>query len=187
MKAVYTTGQAAVICKVSQNHIVNCFDSGILVGFRIPHGARERRIPGVELLRFMKEHGIPLGDLEFEQLFRVLLVTDKQSLIDDSSWTQAEFRMEVARSSFECGLALADAKIECAIIDFKEVSIEVANWLAKKLRDSGVKIVIGIIADGQSEHVNREFFSETFRSPFDTALLAGRVKILIGRQRERVF
>ncbi len=51
-KQVFTTGEAAEICKVSQQTIIRCFDSGRLNGFRVP-GSKFRRIPRVELLRFM--------------------------------------------------------------------------------------------------------------------------------------
>ena len=44
MKTVFTTGEAAKICKVSQQTIIRCFDSGQLKGFRVP-GSRFRRIP----------------------------------------------------------------------------------------------------------------------------------------------
>ncbi len=45
-KQVFTTGEAAEICKVSQQTIIRCFDSGRLNGFRVP-GSRFRRIPRV--------------------------------------------------------------------------------------------------------------------------------------------
>ena len=44
MKTVFTTGEAAKICKVSQQTIIRCFDSGQLKGFRVA-GSRFRRIP----------------------------------------------------------------------------------------------------------------------------------------------
>ena len=52
MKTVFTTGEAAEICKVSQQTIIRCFDSGRLKGFRVP-GSRFRRIPREALLQFM--------------------------------------------------------------------------------------------------------------------------------------
>ena len=48
MKTVFTTGEAAKICKVSQQNIIRCFDSGQLKGFRVP-GSRFRRIPRDQL------------------------------------------------------------------------------------------------------------------------------------------
>ena len=41
MKTVFTTGEAAKICKVSQQTIIRCFDSGQLKGYRIP-GSKDR-------------------------------------------------------------------------------------------------------------------------------------------------
>ena len=63
MKTVFTTGEAAKVCKVSQQTIIRCFDSGQLKGFRVP-GSRFRRIPRDALYRFMKENGIPTDALE---------------------------------------------------------------------------------------------------------------------------
>ncbi|MCH7596957.1 MAG: helix-turn-helix domain-containing protein, partial [Planctomycetes bacterium] len=44
MKQVFTTGEVATVCKVSQQTVIRCFDSGRLKGFRVP-GSRFRRIP----------------------------------------------------------------------------------------------------------------------------------------------
>src|SRR3982750_4750028 len=63
MKTVFTTGEAAEICKVSQQTIIRCFDSGRLKGFRVP-GSRFRRIPREALMQFMKDNGIPPDALD---------------------------------------------------------------------------------------------------------------------------
>ena len=60
---VYTTGQVAKICKVAPLTVGKWFDSGRLKGYRIP-GSRKRRIPHAYLVKFLKAHGMPLGDLE---------------------------------------------------------------------------------------------------------------------------
>src|SRR5881396_206586 len=59
MKTVFTTGEAAEVCKVSQQTIIRCFDSGRLTGFRVP-GSKFRRIPRDELIRFMRANSIIL-------------------------------------------------------------------------------------------------------------------------------
>src|SRR5579862_571663 len=63
VKDVYTTGEAADICKVSQQTIIRCFDAGRLGGFRVP-GSKFRRIPRDSLVKFMKENAIPLDNLD---------------------------------------------------------------------------------------------------------------------------
>ena len=79
-KQVFTTGEAADICKVSQQTIIRCFDSGRLQGFRVP-GSKFRRIPRAELLRFMKANDIPTDVLESTRK-RVLVVDDDEQIVE---------------------------------------------------------------------------------------------------------
>ncbi|HWL93898.1 MAG TPA: helix-turn-helix domain-containing protein, partial [Phycisphaerae bacterium] len=58
-KSVFTTGEVADICRISQQTVIRCFDSGKLHGFRVP-GSKFRRIPREALLHFMRDHDIPL-------------------------------------------------------------------------------------------------------------------------------
>ena len=69
---VFTTGQVAKICKVAPRTVSKWFDSGRLKGYRIP-GSQDRRIPREQLIRFLKEHGMPLGELEEEEWHKVML------------------------------------------------------------------------------------------------------------------
>ena len=65
MKTVFSTLEAAKVCKVSEQAVIQSFDSGQLKGYRLP-GSRDRRIPRESLLRFMEENGIPTDDLDRE-------------------------------------------------------------------------------------------------------------------------
>ena len=80
MKTVFTTGEAAKICKVSQQTIIRCFDNGTLKGFRVP-GSRFRRIPRDQLFAFMKDNGIPTDALESGKR-KVLIVDDDVELVE---------------------------------------------------------------------------------------------------------
>jgi excisionase family DNA binding protein len=77
-KQVFTTGEAAEICKVSQQTIIRCFDNGRLQGFRVP-GSRFRRIPRNELLRFMKANDIPTEIIETGKK-RIMVVDDDDDI-----------------------------------------------------------------------------------------------------------
>ncbi len=79
---VFTTGQVAKICKVAPRTVSKWFDSGRLKGYRIP-GSQDRRIPREYLIKFLKEHGMPLGDLEDEAMAKVLIVAQDQILIEN--------------------------------------------------------------------------------------------------------
>ena len=97
MKTVFTTGEAAKICKVSQQTIIRCFDSGQLRGFRVP-GSRFRRIPRDILYRFMKENGIPTDALESGRR-KALIVDDDEELVElIRDALEAELRDAITRS-----------------------------------------------------------------------------------------
>ncbi len=65
MRTIFTMRQVATICQVAPRTVMKWFDSGRLRGYRIP-GTQDRRIPREHLIRFLKEHGMPLGELEDE-------------------------------------------------------------------------------------------------------------------------
>jgi two-component system response regulator RpaA len=79
LKNVYSTGEAAEICKVSQQTIIRCFDSGRLAGFRVP-GSKFRRIPRESLVKFMRENDIPLDQLDSGRR-KVLVVDDEAEIV----------------------------------------------------------------------------------------------------------
>ena len=72
-KQVFTTGEAAKICNVSQQTIIRCFDSGRLNGFKVP-GSRFRRIPRAELFRFMRSNNIEMDSIMSTGTLQVLVV-----------------------------------------------------------------------------------------------------------------
>ena len=112
MKTVFTTGEAAKICKVSQQTIIRCFDSGQLKGFRVP-GSRFRRIPRDALYRFMKENGIPTDALESGRR-RVLIVDDDPAVVELISEVLAgdtRFESRVVNNGFGAGM-LAKARTQ---------------------------------------------------------------------------
>ena len=109
MKTVFTTGEAAKICKVSQQTIIRCFDSGQLKGFRVP-GSKFRRIPREALYKFMKDHGIPTDALESGKR-KVLLVDDEPDLVATISQALQEdgrFEVRIASNGFDAGMMVKE-------------------------------------------------------------------------------
>src|SRR3982750_1543300 len=109
MKTVFTTGEAAKICKVSQQTIIRCFDSGQLKGFRVP-GSRFRRIPRDTLSRFMRENGIPTDALD-DGKREVLLVDDDVDLVEVMEAAlkhDGRFEVRVANNGFDAGMMVKE-------------------------------------------------------------------------------
>jgi len=118
MKTVFTTGEAAKICKVSQQTIIRCFDSGQLKGFRVP-GSRFRRIPREQLYRFMKENSIPTDALESGR--RGILIVDDDpavvELISDVLAGDTRFETKAVNNGFAAGMLAKEYHPDLIILD----------------------------------------------------------------------
>ena len=188
---VFTTGQVAKICKVAPRTVSKWFDSGRLKGYRIP-GSQDRRIPREYLIKFLKEHGMPLGDLEDEAMAKVLIVAQDQVLIENLRRElppEKSFRVAVAASGFEAGIQAESFHPDCIIVDFSIGKVE-ALQICQNLRrnsDFAKTILIALLPDdGSSMSFDRSSINETFKKPFDAALLAERLRTLIGAKKELV-
>ena len=118
MKTVFTTGEAAKICKVSQQTIIRCFDSGQLKGFRVP-GSRFRRIPRDQLFSFMKENGIPTDALESGKR-KVLIVDDDEELVEllvDVFERDGRFDIRSANNGFDAGMQVKEFRPDLMVLD----------------------------------------------------------------------
>jgi len=118
MKTVFTTGEAAKICKVSQQTIIRCFDNGQLKGFRVP-GSRFRRIPRESLYKFMKDNGIPTDALESGKR-KVLLVDDDTELLELMNKViedDGRFEVRIATNGFDAGMMVKEYRPDVIVLD----------------------------------------------------------------------
>lgn len=188
MRTIFTTGQVAKICKVAPRTVSKWFDSGRLRGYRIP-GSQDRRIPRDHLIRFLKEHGMPLGELEDEAMGKVLLV-GSDSIVRgnlDELMGMEDFKIEAAVSGFEAGIQAESLHPDCVVVDFAMGRNE-ALMIAQNLKKNGEyaeTVLIGLLNDeDNASGFDRTLFNETFRKPFDAALLAERIRTLVGRKKQ---
>ena len=117
-KTVFTTGEAARICKVSQQTIIRCFDNGTLKGFRVP-GSRFRRIPRDQLFQFMKDNGIPTDALESGKR-KVLIVDDDEDLVEllvDVFERDGRFDIRTANNGFDAGMFVKEFRPDLVVLD----------------------------------------------------------------------
>ena len=124
MKKLFTTGEVSRICNVSQQTIIRCFDSGKLEGFRIP-GSKFRRVPYESLVKFMKENGIPLDNLETGKK-RVLIVDDDAEIVDllvDLLKRDGRFEVRTASTGYEAGILTHQFNPELILLDYMRPEI----------------------------------------------------------------
>jgi excisionase family DNA binding protein len=192
MKKVFTTGQVAKICKVAPRTVSKWFDSGRLRGYRIP-GSQDRRIPREHLIRFLKEYGMPLGDLEEEGWHKILIVGAEQLFIDrlrEMLPEDDDYKYEVAHSGFEAGIQAESFRPDSIVIDLamgRTEGLQIAQNLRRKeeYRDT---LIIALASEDEAnpEGLVENGFNESFKKPFDIALLVERIRTLVEEKRDNL-
>ena len=151
-KTVFTTGEAAKICKVSQQTIIRCFDNGSLKGFRVP-GSRFRRIPRELLYSFMKENGIPTDALESGKR-KVLIVDDDVELVElmsDAFEADTRFDIKTANNGFDAGMLVKEFRPDIVVLDIMLPDINGKEVCQRVRLDPTMKTVKIICISGMVE------------------------------------
>jgi two-component system response regulator RpaA len=190
MKKVFTTGQVAKICKVAPRTVSKWFDSGRLRGYRIP-GSQDRRIPREQLIRFLKEHGMPLGELEEEEWHKILVIGAENLFIDRMKELLPEdddYKYEIANSGFEAGIQAESFHPDTIIIDLglgRSESIQITANLRKN-ESYTATLIIGLAGEDEAEPEKlKEYgFNDVFKKPFDVALLGEKIRSIAEAKRE---
>lgn len=184
-KQVFTTGEAAEICKVSQQTIIRCFDNGRLHGFRVP-GSRFRRIPRGELLRFMKANDIPIDGLESTRK-RVLVVDDDEQILDlflDVFGRDDRFEVKTAKTGYDAGMLTEKFKPHLILLDYMLPDIN-GNLVCERVRanaelaDTRIVVVSGVVKQDEIDALLHNGADEFFRKPFNIDQLVKRVAELL--------
>lgn len=118
MKDVLTTGEVAKICNVAPRTVSKWFDSGALHGYRIP-GSKDRRIPLNQLIRFMKQHGMPLNGL-MSGCSRILIVDGEHDIVEVLEKIledEAKYEVEVAKGGFAAGVIAEKFRPHVILLD----------------------------------------------------------------------
>jgi len=190
MKKVFTTGQVAKICKVAPRTVSKWFDSGRLRGYRIP-GSQDRRIPREQLIKFLKEHGMPLGELEEEEWHKILVIGAEKIFIDRLKELLPEdedYKYEIANSGFEAGIQAESFHPDTIIIDLalgRSEALQIAQNLRRK-DENQQTLILALASEDEAnpEALVNYGFNESFKKPFDIALLGERIRTLVEEKRD---
>jgi len=181
MKTVFTTGEAAKICKVSQQTIIRCFDNGQLKGFRVP-GSRFRRIPREMLYKFMKDNGIPTDALESGKR-KVLLVDDDVELVELMTKVLEEdgrFEVRVATTGFDAGMMVKEYRPDLIVLDVMLPDIngkEVCHRVRadNTLEDVRILCISGMIEEDKIQDLRLSGADDFLHKPFEIEELIDRM------------
>lgn len=181
MKTVFTTGEAAKICKVSQQTIIRCFDNGQLKGFRVP-GSRFRRIPREQLFKFMKDNNIPTDALESGKR-KILLVDDDLDLVElirGELEADGRFEVRTAGNGFDAGMMVKEYHPDLILLDVMLPDIngrEVCQRVRSdaSLEDVRILCMSGMIEEDKIQELKLAGADDFIRKPFLTERLIDRM------------
>jgi excisionase family DNA binding protein len=180
-KTVFTTGEAAKICKVSQQTIIRCFDSGQLKGFRVP-GSRFRRIPRDQLFVFMRDNGIPTDALESGKR-KILLVDDDAELVElisDALERDGRFEVRTVNNGFDAGMMVKEYHPDLIVLDVMLPDINGKEVCQRVRRDEAmndVRIICisGMVEEDKVGELKEAGADDFMHKPFEVEHLVARV------------
>lgn len=180
-KAVYTTGEAADICKLSQQTIIRCFDSGQINGFRVP-GSKFRRIPRAELVKFMKANEIPPDSLEGDEI-RVLIVDDDKEIVElftDVLNADGRFEVATATTGYDAGVLTQQFNPDIVVLDYLLPDVN-GNVVCKTIREnpqlSHIKVLIisGVVNPAEIQKLMEAGADDFIKKPFNIETVVSRI------------
>jgi excisionase family DNA binding protein len=181
IKDLLTTGEAAEICSVSQQTIIRCFDSGRLEGFRIP-GSRFRRIPRDNLIKFMRENHMPLGNVETGKR-KILIVDDDEEIVElmvDVLSRDGRFDVKTASSGYDAGIMTEQFRPDLVLLDYMLPDVN-GNIVCQTIRGNpqlqNIRIIIvsGVVNASEIEDLLDAGAEEFIRKPFDIVELVEKI------------
>jgi len=180
-KTVFTTGEAAKICKVSQQTIIRCFDSGQLKGFRVP-GSRFRRIPRERLFEFMRENGIPTDALESGKR-KILIVDDDEELVElisDVLEKDGRFEIRTVNNGFDAGMMVKEYRPDLIVLDIMLPDIngrEVCQRVRsdKTMDDVRIICISGMVEEDKVGELRAAGADDFMHKPFEVEKLVDRM------------
>lgn len=185
MKDLFTTGEAADICKVSQQTIIRCFDSGRLDGFRVP-GSKFRRIPRQSLVKFMKDNRIPLGAIESGKR-KVLIVDDDTEIVElivNILEKDGRFETKTASSGYEAGIVTQQFRPEIILLDYMLPDVNgniVCQTIKKNPEFENIKIIIvsGVVKQDEIAQLLKSGAEDFIKKPFDVGELTAKITAVL--------
>ncbi len=181
MKDLYTTGEAAQVCKVSQQTIIRCFDAGKVEGFRVP-GSKFRRIPRYSLMKFMKENGIPLDNIDSGKK-KVLIVDDDDEIVEliaDVLARDGRFETKSASSGYGAGMLTQQFRPDLILLDYMLPDVNgnvVCHTIRKNPEFENIKIIIvsGVVKQEEIDQLLKTGAEDFIKKPFNIVELIDKI------------
>ena len=199
MKEVYSTHEAARICRVTPMTVIRWIEDGRIAAFKTAGG--HRRIHRPDLEAFCRERGIPCDPLNVGRR-RVLVVAadaeDRDALAAAARGASPEVVVDVARDAFEGGRLLASSRPHLVILDERVAGADVRDVCERMKSDATLGTVeLVVFGPAPDSEVARALRSKgalgCIKRPLDAGAVRSTVRSALGlggeaaRRRARVL
>ncbi len=181
-KDILTTGEVAKICSVAPRTVSKWFDTGQLKGYRIP-GSKDRRIPMVSLVKFMKQHQIPLDGLQTGKT-RVLVVDEASPALEVLTKMLTEqqgYEVTIAHSGFAAGVEAEKIRPHVILLEMHLPDVS-GEKIVKLVRDhddlQATKVIAmsGKLTEGQSQGLLSKGFDGYVKKPLNLRAVVEQIE-----------
>jgi excisionase family DNA binding protein len=183
---VFTPDQVAKICKVARRTVCKWFESGRIKGYRTTDGKGEPRIPREFLIKFLKEHGMPIPDELRDGLIKVVIVAREQSLItglQEGLSPDNGYKVAVTANALECGIQVERMQPDAIILDIEYHKVEAKGILQSVYENPDHSdIVMVALMPHHPISLDSSKVEAVFTRPFDINDVAERVRELVKKE-----
>ncbi|HXV76521.1 MAG TPA: response regulator [Candidatus Polarisedimenticolaceae bacterium] len=187
-KPVFTTFETAKLCHVSPLSIINWVNAGKLPAFRTPGG--HRRIRREDLVRFMRENGIPIPDdlREGSGRFKVLVVDDEAGIRDviaeHLTGRAKAYEVMTAADGFEAGRLMASFRPDVVLLDLRMPGLDgfqVCRTIKADPETAGTIVIAmtGYYSPDTESRISECGAVRCFAKPIDPATLSAYIDSIV--------
>jgi excisionase family DNA binding protein len=185
-KEIFKPEEVARMCYSSTPTILRRIREGKLEAFRAA-GGRDYRVPKEAVLRFFREHKMPIPEELIEQK-RILIVDDDDRFrgsLERHFHRSGAFKVQTASSGFSAGSAIQSFKPHLILLDILLGDIDGRELLKMLKKDDGLKktrviAISGYLKEGEAKDLAEVGFDDYLAKPFKLSELSRKVEALLG-------
>ena len=191
-KSVFTTGDIAAHCHVSQETVANWIKQGRLEAYSTP--GRHRRIRLDDLRSFLANHGMPPVERAASDERRVLVVDDDASIVSlivKFLSRDRRYVLDTASDGFDAGLQLVTFGPDLVILDLMMPYLDgfsVCERIKSSPQTSNVKVLV-ITGYVDQKNIDRALDSGAdhyLEKPFKVQALKTKIEELLAHRSPRL-
>lgn len=178
----FTTPEVAYIYGISKRLAAKVIDNNLASAYRLENHNRDRRVPGEELLATLQDES---QVKRYREFIPGILVVDKSAQLANElreHLHEAYFNVLHAPDEYYVAGQPEKWSPEAAVIDESvESFVELGKWMRKKWKEE--LIILGCESPESNRKLSKVgLFNEVFLKPFDSELLAQRLKTLMSKE-----